>query len=451
MAKNGIELFNRGTQGLNKVVSGALEKPKATLKYPHGSYPAAKYVEISVYSGDLAASIQGITDGVSQIQGALQDKLGEIGGAVISGNAASVGSAVSNSGSAAMALGNGIVSIIGGAASSFQQTVGALGTGHLGNGSVANHAKTIVTSMFLPLPNEIQESMSHSYDEEAGWFGTVKPHIPGVTKGIDTVVDMASIISKMSGSRSITFDRNRVSMYTESAFRSVNLSWNLVPNDAAESKAIHDIVKTLKKYSSPASVSGKILLKSPHFFRVKFGNKLMDEALQFYEVVITDIGIDYSPGGGMEMNYDDTPKTVSLSITFKDREPKLMEDWSKAPPRASTGSTPSCTSGSATTGATGPGSSVSTQTAGAGGGANSAANTGIPQAPEPEMLDEDWRNGTIDADDISVDWGKSTVDAPNTQNQEGPSVINTITKSPIDLSDKLPAESPYAGDFNSFA
>jgi len=468
MKRNGVGFYNRGTQGINNVISGKLGKLKSgNLRYPTDpSYPASRFIQISVYDGTLASSIQAMTDGVSQIQGILQSKISEVaattasvartatsGGTTtgtLSSNAASVVNTVMTGGAQALpAIGNALVNV---GNAGLNEIVGTLSSGNLGNGSVASGTtKDWVSDIFLPLPNAIAEGMVHNYEEQSGWIGDVKEKL--LDSPINGAIGAAAFVSKMTGSRSVTFDRNRVSMYTDSSFRSVTLSWELVPNNEPESKAIQAIVKDLKKYSSPESVSGKILLKSPHFFRIKFGNTTIDEAMQFYEVVLTDITVDYSPGGAMEMFKDDTPKTVSLSVTFKDREPKLMDDWSKGAPTAVAAQTPSCSGGStgavpsSTSTSTTPGSNNSiTQ---AGGGTNAAENSGEEQAAEP--VDIISKTSELSTERLADDLGKTDVNAQNINSDNIPSVMMSITKSPIDLSDKLPAESPYVGDFDSFA
>jgi len=515
MKRQGIALYNRGTQGMNSVVSGKLAKmQKGSLKYPHGNYPIEKYVIISVYEGNMADSIGALVDGVSKVNDKLGEKIGETvsgltnasnssgltgkikdattvvkekaadfvsnstakssndafddstsgntqgkiqsasGSATASNNKGSSGF-LSSAGDLITGIAGGVVDA-GGTLVSESSKVGVAGINDiissvskngLGNGSVSDHAKSFVANIYLPLPNEIQEALSHSYEEEAGWVGDVKANMPFLDSGVNMAVGAAAFISKMTGSRSVTFDKNRVSMYTESAFRTISLSWALVPNNQEESKAIHEIAKSLKKYSSPESVSGKILLKSPHFFRLKFGNKLIDEALQFYEVVIEEIGIDYSPGGNMEMNHDDTPKTLSLNITFKDREPKLMEDWDKGVPKATEPSKPSCSAGSASKG-TGSGSGSSTDTdktgnsakkAGAGGGSDAKDNSGKEQAKPPkhptlDATDENWRDGSNDLPES---------DFLNDIYNE--SIYNPLTE--LDPKEKLPAETDVVDEY----
>ena len=74
-------------------------------------------------------------------------------------------------------------------------------------------------------------------------------------------------------------------------------------------------------------MSGKLLLRAPFFAKLDFSNQLINTALQFKEVVMTSIEVNYSTSGYMETYSDDAPKTMSLSVTFQDREPKTLEDW----------------------------------------------------------------------------------------------------------------------------
>ena len=200
-----------------------------------------------------------------------------------------------------------------------------------GNGNTA--PRTLAGTIKLPVPNNIQESLQHSYDEEGGWVDDIVKALGGETVQnlISAGTKAAAVVSKKTGARSYTYDQNRIAMYKTSAFRQITLQWTLVPNNKEDTQKIKDIVKTFKKYSSPQSVAKKTLLRSPHFFKLVFPNEYLDKSLQFWDVVVTDISVEYNPGGSMEMTYDKAPKAVNLSVTFKDREPKLYEDWSDTP------------------------------------------------------------------------------------------------------------------------
>jgi len=434
MSRTGITMYNRGTKGIRSVTSS--KSSGGPLKYPHNDIPIEKFVQISIYEGAMADSIGAITDGISDIQSKLTAKIGAGGG---SGGSSGGGSLIQNATSKISAgidslssttssiLSSGVDSMVSAGKSVFAETVKAISSNGMGNGSVSDHAKSYVADIMLPLPNEIQEAMQHDYEEQAGWAASIIENFDTTKGAMDKVTQAAGLVSKMTGSRSITFDRNRVSMYTSTAFRNITMTWTLVPNNQPESTSIHNIIKALKKYSSPESVSGKLLLKSPHFFRLKFGNALIDEALQFYEVVITDVTVEYAPGGSMEMNKDETPKSVTLSVTFKDREPKLMEDWDKGPPSATAPQKPSCSGGGSSQGGK-SGTNTTSASSGQGNSSKTSAAGGNSEGKE--------------------NTGKQQADAPKKTVDELRDVYNDSTRNPLsDMkpNDKLPAESdnPY--------
>ncbi len=201
-------------------------------------------------------------------------------------------------------------------------TIGAQGAGN------KKLKKEYKDAFMLPFPNTISESMAHSYDEEEGYINSV-PTLGLATIGKAALNTGGAITAKATGSQAYKYYENKIAMYQHSAARSISLQWNLVPYNAQEAKNLHEIVRKLKMYSSPELLAGKLILRSPHYFWLEFKNTVLNEALQFNEVNITEISVEYSPGGSMETFKDDMPKSVDLTITFADREPKTHEDWEK--------------------------------------------------------------------------------------------------------------------------
>jgi hypothetical protein len=202
-------------------------------------------------------------------------------------------------------------------------------------------------TFYLPIPNALSESMSNEYEGKDGWFNDI-PALGGALKGtVDTLTKPTATWSKLTGARNLQYYENKIQMYNSTEFREIELSWTLSPNSAAESKILHDIVKKIKMYGSPESAAGKIILKSPCFFGVEFNNTTLNEALRFDEVVLTSASIEYVPGGNMEMYKDNMPKSISLSLSFRDREPKLREDWENGR-KCKQENEPSCESSSTT-------------------------------------------------------------------------------------------------------
>ncbi len=186
-------------------------------------------------------------------------------------------------------------------------------------------------TFFLPIPNNLQESLSNQYEEKPGWINDM----PGfnaeqgglISGGIRTATSPTTTWSKLTGARSLQYYENKIQMYNSTEFREIQLQWHLVPNSQAENILIHEMVRKLKMYASPETAAGNLILKSPCFFGIEFNNKTLEKALQFNEVVLTNIDIEYVPGGNMETYDDNMPKHVQLSMTFRDRQPKLKEDW----------------------------------------------------------------------------------------------------------------------------
>jgi len=202
-------------------------------------------------------------------------------------------------------------------------------------------SKTYYETFHLPIPNNLQEALNNTYEEQPGWINDM-PGI-GLLKGaVNMATDKKSLStatwSKLTGARSLQYYENKLQMYSSTDFREISMVWDLVPNNAAESATLHEIVRKIKMYGSPETAGGKLILKSPCFFGIEFTNKTLDKALQFYEVVLVSAEIEYVPGGNMEMYEDETPKHIQLTLSFRDRQPKLKEDWENPGSSNNTGS-----------------------------------------------------------------------------------------------------------------
>jgi hypothetical protein len=200
-----------------------------------------------------------------------------------------------------------------------------------GNARLKKHFKG---SIYLPLPNSLSEALSNNYSEQQGWINDAaefgSKFLPdSVEKAVGGIQKVSAGYAKATGSREIKFYENKIQMFNGSNFRTISLTWRLVPNNRTESKIIHDIVKQIKTWGTPESVAGKILIKEPHFFELEFVSKdhVLNKALNFCEVVLTDISVDYVSGGKMEMYEDSLPKYIDVSMTFRDRMPKLANEW----------------------------------------------------------------------------------------------------------------------------
>jgi hypothetical protein len=197
-------------------------------------------------------------------------------------------------------------------------------------------SKSLAYTFYLPIPNNLSENFSNTYEEKDGWIIDAAKFMADKTgplgslakKGVGMVGGGMETLAKFTGSRKIKFYENKLQMFNAQNFREISLSWTFVPHSAGEAMALQNIVKKIKAYGSPEAMAGKLLIKAPNFFSLDFkGNYVLNDALRFNEVVLISCAIDYVPGGVMETYHDNMPKAYQLSMTFRDRQPKLRRDW----------------------------------------------------------------------------------------------------------------------------
>ncbi len=187
-------------------------------------------------------------------------------------------------------------------------------------------AEEYVEELWLPLPNELSESLQHTWGDAEGWVQQITQPIGEVTKKAAAV---SNWVGRAKGTQALLYNANKVASFEGTAFRSITLTWDLIANSQQEALSIQNIILKLKAYSSPQAIAGKMLLRAPFFFRLHFDNKQLEQQLQFKETVITDVAVNYASSGYMETFIDNMPKTINLSVTFQDREPKTMQAWAK--------------------------------------------------------------------------------------------------------------------------
>ncbi len=222
----------------------------------------------------------------------------------------------------------------------------------VGNPSVGGNGEPVyMDEIWLPLPNDISESLNHNWIEGKGALDTITETASDILSSIgiggsgglegggggsaikslvSPITGASNLASKMTGTQALTYNENKLIQYTDTEFRTIDLKWTLVPNNKGENATLQSIFVKLKAYSSPQSVSGKLLLRAPFFCRLKFYNPTLNDALQFDECVMTSITLNYTATGQMETFNDDMPKVMEMNMTFKDREPKTLQNWAKA-------------------------------------------------------------------------------------------------------------------------
>jgi len=298
-----------------------------TTKFPF-DLSSNRYVEIKIYNTAAGDPNKDLLDAGGALVGAAA-----AGFKAFSGEEDFLAQVTAGFGAVGSGIGSAFESAQKGATETFKQYSKNFDKNGFGNAPLP---ETFKDKIFLPLPNEIAENLSHTYKEEGGITDTIDELTGGVgtalvgksnAAGIGSLTGLSNLVSKATGRQAILYNKNKLAMFESSAFRSITLNWTMIPNNQREAHAIHTIITKMKAYSSPQAVANKLLLRAPFFARLEFHNKVINDALQFKEVVITGIDVNYTVSGHMETFHDDIPKTVSMSVTFQDREPKTLQAW----------------------------------------------------------------------------------------------------------------------------
>jgi len=182
-------------------------------------------------------------------------------------------------------------------------------------------------NIYLPIPNTLTESYSHNYNEERGWLHNAGTPARMFEAVLTRLGNFSANVAKLTGGQYVRYNQNKIMMYDSTNFRSISLHWKLIPNSPEEAQSIMELIRLLKMFSSAGTTAGKLFLTSPYYFSLEFRNKVLNDSLRFDEVVLTNIEVSYSPSGNLNVHKDDMPKAIDLTVTFKDREPKVREDW----------------------------------------------------------------------------------------------------------------------------
>lgn len=248
------------------------------------------------------------------------------------------------------------------------------------NGADLLQMEQVEDIIYLPIPNTIEEEISHDYHEDSlnmgeivkqaalsaskgmGNFvqqmtdakgddknndGTSKPG--ALRRGINNMSRM-NIMSNMTEfahtmmlRSNITFDPGLLLTYSRTNPRKFSFTFIIMPQNENESKYYQKVIDLLKSYSKAEEkkILGFVpILKQDKIFTFNFGgidniNSLMNELMR------TDDSTSQTPGffisslnltlnndsGYIKNYYDGMPVQMNLTLTFEERKPLYFKFW----------------------------------------------------------------------------------------------------------------------------
>ena len=112
--------------------------------------------------------------------------------------------------------------------------------------------------------------------------------------------------------------------------RQFNYNFRFTPREAREAREVKGIIKFFKKNMAPDRVEGRLFLKTPNVFKLKyiFKNGRQHPFLnKIKRCALMNMSVDYTPDGSY-MTYDDGSMTsYNLTMTFGELNPIYQEDF----------------------------------------------------------------------------------------------------------------------------
>jgi len=194
--------------------------------------------------------------------------------------------------------------------------VRSTGPGNLIRNSVAfdttvtqpKKAKTLSSSIILPMPSNIQDGNSVSYADSS---------LDGLTAQVYNVVN-----------DSITGGGRNGTLGSVMTLRSFKFSFKMTPRNPDEAKQIRAIIKTFKLNMAPKAQSD-VFLKTPNLFQLSYrkGPEIHPYLNLFKQCFLTDMLVNYTGEGVYSTYSDGSPISYTMDLGFKELEPIYEGDY----------------------------------------------------------------------------------------------------------------------------
>lgn len=190
--------------------------------------------------------------------------------------------------------------------------------------------------ILLPLPRDIRDSISINYSSaNLGSFmagiqlgSDLQTQIQGEGSVTDSAKNLGNYIVRAAidllpnaGAAATALSGQVLNPYTQTVFenvelRSFNFEFVFQPKNVEESNNIRDIVNTIRYYALPEPDG--LLLNVPWYWELAFYGQNADYLHAFSRCVLSRIDTNYSQDGFPVFTTANAPKTIVLTLEFKE-------------------------------------------------------------------------------------------------------------------------------------
>lgn len=251
---------------------------------------------------------------------------------------------------------------------------------------VSNKAKVLDENgvIILPMPSNIQDTNSVSYDNDslnaitAAGFNLTEQVMKGVDitnfdktsktgqaalanirrffsnndlQGLATKALAANAVNVFGANVSLNqllarsegkiLNPNMELLFNNVTLRTFRFSFKFAPRDPNEATVVKSIIRTLKK-NMAAKKEGDIFLQTPNVFKLTYrkGNQNHPFLHRFKDCALSDMNIQYTGDNVYATYADGTPVSMIMNLTFKEMMPIYSDDYNETEPGEGSGTSP---------------------------------------------------------------------------------------------------------------
>ena len=136
------------------------------------------------------------------------------------------------------------------------------------------------------------------------------------------------VLARTSGQ---IFNPNMELLFSGPAIRNFSFDFQFAPRNDKEAKTVLQIIRFFKQGMAPIRSEGKLFLKTPNVFELKYTHKGGEHKglNKFKECALKSCNVDYTPDGNYSTYEDGVMTSYQMSLGFQELEPIYSDDYGR--------------------------------------------------------------------------------------------------------------------------
>tara|TARA_Y100001970_G_scaffold264805_1_gene351777 strand:- start:735 stop:2009 length:1275 start_codon:yes stop_codon:yes gene_type:complete len=239
--------------------------------------------------------------------------------------------------------------------SGFDDSLAGVGT----RGEIPGQAKTRAETVILPIPGGISANNNTEWNKnEMNALDAAKAQFITTTgnEGVEAAIGglkdkfdkanlgnvktalISALASGAGGANPIlartsgqVFNPNMEVLFSGPAIREFSFEFQFAPRNDSESRTVLQIIRFFKQGMAPIRSEGKLFLKTPNVFELKYTHKGGEHKglNKFKECALTRCNVDYTPDGNYSTFEDGVMTSYKMQLDFQELEPIYSDDYGR--------------------------------------------------------------------------------------------------------------------------